>query len=49
VPLYSFVCDKCRKYFEAIVPLKDYDKDVPCPYCKKKLKKLMNPVSFRMS
>ena len=49
MPLYNFICKYCEKYFEAIIPLKDYGKDVKCPYCKKKLTKLINPVSFRMN
>ena len=49
MPLYDYCCDKCQKRFEIIVPLKDVDKEIPCKYCDKPLKKIMSPVSFRMS
>jgi putative FmdB family regulatory protein len=49
VPLYDYHCKKCEKIFEIMVKLDKSDKEIECPYCKKKLTKLMSPVSFRMN
>lgn len=50
MPLYSYHCKKCQKIFEAIIKLEDANKKIDCPYCvpKRKLKKIMTPVFFRM-
>ena len=42
-PLYSFFCEKCVKYFELIIPLKNYNTEVECKYCGEKLRKLFAP------
>jgi putative FmdB family regulatory protein len=49
MPLYVYKCDKCKKVFEILIPLKDSDKVVDCRYCEKPLEKLMTPVSFRIN
>jgi putative FmdB family regulatory protein len=49
VPLYCFVCKKCEKMFEAIVPLSDSDKEVKCQYCGKPLKKLITGCAFKVN
>jgi putative FmdB family regulatory protein len=49
MPLYSYICTKCNKYFEILIPLKDYDKDILCKYCSKKLKKKITSVMFRVN
>ena len=46
MPLHDFVCGKCLKRYEIIIPLKEMDKKVKCPHCKKELKKIMAPVFF---
>jgi putative FmdB family regulatory protein len=33
MPLYDYVCQNCEKHFEAIVPLKEWDKQQKCKYC----------------
>ena len=42
MPIHNFYCGNCQKILEALIPLKDTDKKVKCPYCKKNLKKLMS-------
>lgn len=49
MPLFDFVCGKCLKKYEIIIPLKEMDKKVKCPHCKKELKKIMAPVFFRIN
>jgi putative FmdB family regulatory protein len=49
MPLYSYLCNKCGKYFEIIIPLKDCDKEVECPHCKENLKKILMPVMFKIN
>ena len=44
MPLYTFICEKCRKIYEVLVPLKDYGNVVKCPHCKKKLEMKIMPV-----
>ena len=44
MPLYSYYCLDCEKTYEAIVPLKEYDKKIKCPKCKKKLNKYIGKV-----
>jgi putative FmdB family regulatory protein len=51
MPLYSFSCKKCMKYYEIQVSLNDYDKietkkGPKCPHCKKVLKKLVDRPRF---
>ena len=48
MPLFDFICKKCEKIFEVIVPLSYSKKKIKCPYCKKQLKKLMSPVYFKV-
>ena len=49
MPLYSYSCKKCEKYFEVIIPLKDCEDDVHCKYCGEKLQKLIMPVMVRIN
>lgn len=46
--LYAFHCKECKKVYEVILPLKQYDKKVKCPYCKKRLNKIITPVLFKV-
>ena len=46
MPLYVYYCRKCMKVYEAIVPLKDWDKPVKCPHCEEEMKKQPAPVMF---
>jgi len=46
MPMHDYTCDKCKKRFEIIVPLKDNDKEIPCKYCGRPLKKQLSVVSF---
>lgn len=48
MPLYSFHCKKCKKILEALIKIDDLDKEVKCPYCKKKLDKIISPVYFKI-
>jgi putative FmdB family regulatory protein len=48
MPLYIYVCEKCMKKFEVIVPLEQYDKKIPCKYCNKELVKKLSPVYFKV-
>jgi putative FmdB family regulatory protein len=48
MPLYVYRCHKCKKMFEVIVPLKDYEKKLPCKYCRKQMEKIIMPVCFRI-
>lgn len=48
MPLYEFVCERCLKVLEFIVPLEEFDKRVRCPYCKKEVKRLMSAVLFKI-
>ena len=49
VPLYLFSCKKCEKLWELLVRLDDYDKDIECPECGEKLKRLVTPVVFKVN
>lgn len=44
MPLFEYYCHDCERTFEAIVPLKEYNKKVKCPKCKKDLKKYVGKV-----
>lgn len=47
MPLFTYNCKECCKLFEVMVKLKDIDKNEPkCPYCEKKLEKLMDAPMF---
>jgi putative FmdB family regulatory protein len=48
MPLYEFLCSKCMKILEFIVPLDKFETKVKCPHCKKMVKRLMSPVLFRI-
>lgn len=48
MPLYEYVCSRCQKLFEIIVPLDKYGKKIRCPHCRKQLKKIMSPVMFKI-
>ena len=49
MPLYLLSCKKCEKLWELIIRLSDYDKDVECPECGEKLKRLVTPVVFKVN
>ncbi len=49
MPLYDYVCKTCKKHFEIIVPLKDFDKKIKCKYCGKKLEKKISSVFFKVN
>ncbi len=44
MPLYEYMCKKCRKIHEVLVPLSEEKEDVKCPECDKAMKKLMSPI-----
>ena len=48
MPLYTMICRKCRKAFEALIKLADADNPVKCRYCGKKLKKIMDAPYFKV-
>lgn len=48
MPLYLFECKKCNKLWELLIKLKDFDKEVKCPECNKKLKRLVCPIPFKI-
>jgi len=48
LPIYVFECKKCVKLWELLIKLDDFDKEVECPDCKEKLKRLMCPVPFKI-
>lgn len=39
MPLYDYYCTKCIKTYEVLQSLKEHDKKVLCPICKRELKK----------
>ena len=49
MPLYVKWCKKCEKVYEVIIPLKDYEKKVKCPHCKRMLVKILTPVNFKVN
>lgn len=54
MPLYDYCCDnpkceKSRKILPAVVPLAKCDDPVPCPSCKKPLRKLLSAPMFRVN
>ena len=37
MPTYEFYCDKCKKAFNVVISISDYEKKkYKCPKCKKK-------------
>ncbi len=48
MPIFDYYCNDCVQTHEIIVPLKDVengnDKKIPCPKCKKPLKKYINKI-----
>jgi putative FmdB family regulatory protein len=44
MPLYQYYCLHCERVFEAIVPLKEYDKKIKCPKCGKEMNKYVDKV-----
>ena len=46
VPLYSYMCSKCMKYYEYLVKLAKSDEEIKCPHCGEPLKKLMDTPYF---
>jgi putative FmdB family regulatory protein len=46
MPLYQYWCKKCLKYMEAIIPLIDSDKEIECPHCGEKMRKLLSAPYF---
>jgi len=46
MPLYTYTCKECLKYYELLVKLKDADKEIKCPHCDKPLKKQMDAPYF---
>jgi len=49
MPLYTYSCKNCEKLWELLVKLADFDKEIECPKCGKKLNRLVAPVSFRVN
>lgn len=48
MPLYAYQCSKCNKIWELMIKLIDFGKEVKCPDCKEKLKRLVCPVRFKI-
>jgi len=48
MPMYNYVCEKCSKIFEVIVPLDKSEKEIYCKYCNSVLKKQLTPVYFKV-
>ena len=46
---YIFECKPCLKRFEIGVELKDFDKKVKCPRCKKAMKRVLQPLRFKIN
>jgi putative FmdB family regulatory protein len=44
--IYTYECNKCSKRFEGDVKLKDSDKKVNCPRCKREMVKILTPIRF---
>jgi putative FmdB family regulatory protein len=43
MPLYEYICEDCGKHFDALRPIKDADKSIPCQSCQgKKTKRLIS-------
>jgi len=42
--MYAFMCRKCQKVFELIMPVHLWDKKRKCKYCKSQLKRIITPV-----
>lgn len=45
-PLFAYVCSKCLKVYEMMVPLDKTGEDIKCPKCRKKMKKIITPPNF---
>jgi len=48
VPLLQFLCTNCQKLLEFQVPLEKFGTKIRCPHCKKIVKQVLFPVSFRI-
>ena len=48
MPLYTYLCKKCAKIYEVIVPLKKAEDDIKCPHCNTVVEKKIMPVYFRI-
>lgn len=48
MPMDDFVCVKCGKLFELIIPLEDIKKEVKCKYCGEFLRKLFPAPYFKV-
>lgn len=48
--LYVYTCDECEKFFEMLIPLKDFEEteEIECPKCGKKIRRIMCPVQFKI-
>jgi len=48
--MYQYKCDECQKIFEMLIPLKEFEqtKEIDCPKCGKKIKRIMCPVMFKI-
>ncbi|HXY11303.1 MAG TPA: zinc ribbon domain-containing protein [Terriglobales bacterium] len=34
MPVYDYICNECHKAFEAVLTLKEHDKEaISCPHC----------------
>lgn len=49
MPIYLWSCVKCEKLWELMVKLKDFDKEIECPECGEKMKRLVTPVRFKIN
>lgn len=49
MPLFIYVCTKCEKIFEMMVPLARTGESIKCPKCKRKMKKIITPPNFKVN
>ena len=49
MPLYLYSCKNCERLWELLVKLADFDKEIECPKCGGKVKRLMTPVRFSVN
>ena len=47
MPIYEYICNKCKKDFEILQKITDKPKQ-RCPHCKGKLEKMMSQSAFHL-
>ncbi len=49
MPIHEYACKKCKLTTEVITFRKDEEKDIRCPKCKGKVKKIMSTFNYEMN